>query len=408
MPVDFQHARLPNGLTIVAETNPSAHTAAVGFFVRTGARDEDPAIMGVSHFLEHMMFKGTASRSADDVNRGFDDIGAKYNAYTTSEVTCFHAHVLPDRLDPAADILADILRPALRPDDFDSEKKVILEEIAMYQDSPFWVLFEETLDRHYRGHGLGHRVLGTEQTVASLAQPQMLRYFHNRYSADNTVVALAGRLDFDHAVRRLESLCGNWQTTRPSRNTAAPAHLPASDFVIDSERVNRAYWLSLSPAPSLQDDRRYAAMMLALVLGGPDSSRLHWALIEPGIAEEAMCSFEPHDGAGHYALFFSSAPDAAETARSTLEAEVDRLIASLTPKDLEGMRNKVATSVTLAGERPSGRMQRIGRLWTYLGAHLTLEEELERINAVTLDDLRAVHAAFPFSPRTTGLLRPAP
>ncbi len=406
MPVDFHQATLANGLTVLAETNPDAHTAAAGFFVRTGARDEDPALMGVSHFLEHMMFKGTEKRSADDVNRDFDSIGAKFNAYTTAEVTCFHAHVLPERLGEATDILADILRPALRDDDFATEKSVILEEIAMYQDSPFWVLFEETLDRHYRGHPLGHRVLGTAETVAALPRERMLQYFRDRYSGDNTVVALAGRIDFDAAVRDIEARCGAWQSTRPARDSRTPAPRPASEFTIESERVNRAYCLSLCPAPPLQDERRYAAMMLALVLGGPDSSRLHWALIEPGIAEEAQCAYEPHDGAGHYALFFSSAPESAQQAAAILDAEIARLIDSLTTRDLDSMRTKVATSVTLAGERPSGRMQRVGRIWTYLRSYLTLEEELERINAVTLDDLRAVHQAFPFAPRTTGMLRP--
>ena len=406
MPVAFQNATLPNGMSIVAETNPDAHTAALGFFVRTGARDECPDLMGVSHFLEHMMFKGTDTRSADDVNRDFDAIGAKVNAYTTAEITCFHAHVLPDRLDDAADILADIMRPAIRSDDFDTEKKVILEEIAMYQDSPFWVLFEATLDRHYHGHGLGHRVLGTSDTVAAMDRGGMLRYFHDRYSADNTVVALAGKLDFPAFVRRLADRCGGWQTTRPARDSRTPTPPPGADFTIETERVNRAYWLSLAPAPAMDDERRYAAMMLALVLGGPDSSRLHWALIEPGIAEEAQCAYEPQDGAGHYALFFSSSPDAADEARAVLEHEVEHLIGSLTARDLESMRTKVATSVTLAGERPAGRMQRLGRMWTYLRSYLTLEEELARINAVTLDDLRAVHAAFPFRPRTTGLLRP--
>src|SRR5690606_38952834 len=139
----FQHATLPNGLTVIAEVDPEAHTAAAGFFVKTGARDEASPLMGVSHFLEHMMFKGTDQRSAEELNRQFDLIGARNNAYTTSELTCFYASVLPERLlgaGGAVDLLADMMRPALREEDFDTEKKVILEEIAMYEDNPFWVL----------------------------------------------------------------------------------------------------------------------------------------------------------------------------------------------------------------------------------------------------------------------------
>src|SRR5262245_43239430 len=139
MPIEFQQATLPNGLTIIAEIDDDAHSAAIGFFVKTGARDEHPGVMGVSHFLEHMMFKGTATRSAEEVDQEFDDLGAEHNAFTTSELTAFWAHSLPEHLNKAEEILADLLRPALRPTDFDNEKKVILEEIAMYNDHPFWV-----------------------------------------------------------------------------------------------------------------------------------------------------------------------------------------------------------------------------------------------------------------------------
>ena len=143
--VEFRQEVLPNGLTIQAEVVPGALTAAAGFFFRTGARDEDPAVMGVSHFLEHMMFKGTETRTAEDVNREFDDLGANHNAFTSAEQTAYYAHVPFDALDPALEILADILRPSLRTADFDEEKQVILEEIAMYDDQPFWVLYEKGL-----------------------------------------------------------------------------------------------------------------------------------------------------------------------------------------------------------------------------------------------------------------------
>lgn len=407
MSVQFHHRRLPNGMSVVAETSRDAHSAAVGFFVRTGARDEAPPLMGVSHFLEHMMFKGTARRSADDVNRDFDAIGAKYNAYTTAELTCFHAQTLPERLDDATDILADILRPALRGDDFDTEKNVILEEIAMYKDNPFWVLYEETIARRYGRHPLAHRVLGTTETVGSLARDQMQAYFDSRYSADNTVIALAGRLDFDACVAHVERLCGAWRATTPSRDASTPAPPSEERFTLHDAKAGRAYWLRLAPAPSLADPRRYAAMMLALVLGGPDSSRMHWALIEEGLADEAQAGYDPHDGCGDFYVFFSCDPERVAQVEAVVERELAGLIASLTEDDLMRLRNKLATSVTLAGERPSGRMQRIGRLWTYLRAHITLEDELAAINAVTLDDLRAVHAAYPLRPSMTGLLTPS-
>ena len=188
MAITYREHVLPNGLKLAAEIDPEAHSAAIGFFVRTGARDEATEDMGVSHFLEHMMFKGTAKRSGEQVDRDFDDLGGRHNAYTSVETTAFHVHCLPEHLGAGSDILADILRPALRQDDFDDEKKVILEEIAMYADQPFWRLYERACEEYYGRHPLGHRVLGTPESVGNLTAERMRSYFEQRYSADNTVV----------------------------------------------------------------------------------------------------------------------------------------------------------------------------------------------------------------------------
>lgn len=401
----FQQRTLSNGLTIVAEIVPDAHSAAAGFFVRTGARDEDAMVMGVSHFLEHMMFKGTEELSADDINRGFDEIGARNNAYTSHELTCFYAQVLPTDLGTALDLLGRMMRPALRQSDFDTEKGVILEEIAMYKDNPFWVLYEETDQRHFGSHPLGYRVLGTEDTIKALTRDQMQQYFDDRYSGDNTTVALAGRLDFDACCDQIEALCGHWQTTRPARDAARPA-ISGERFTMADDGLSRAYALVLADAPSLGDDRRYAASLLAQILGGGGNSRLHWALIEEGIAEEAQAAYDPHDGTGEFMVYASGDPKRLAEIEKILTREIDGLGDSLEPADLERLQAKYATGVTIGGERPNDRMQRLGRLWTYLGEHIPLEVELERINAVTLDDLRDTLDAFPIKPRTMGILSP--
>ena len=397
---------LGTGLRVVAEVDPNAASAAVGFFVRTGARDEAPALMGVSHFLEHMMFKGTESLSADELNQKYDAMGARNNAYTTGEMTAFYAHVLPDRLGEATDLTAEMMRPALRQADFDTEKKVILEEIAMYKDNPFWVLYESCVDRRYPGHGLGHRVLGTNETVGQMQRDAMLGYFRDRYSADNTVVALAGRLDFDEQAGRLERLCGAWARGRPGRDATRP-RAGTGEFTMKDAKVSRGYVIMLSDAPSSTDEDRYAASALGYILGGSDNSRLHWALIETGLAEEASASYDGHEGAGDYFVFASG--DAADLPEieGVLRQEMDGLVDSLTQRDLDRLRNRLATSAALAAERPEGRMQRLGRVWTALGRYSSLEEEIARIDALTLDDLRRVHASFPIGAALTGRLMPA-
>lgn len=406
MPVTFHERLAPNGLRIIGEVDPAAHSAAIGFFVKTGARDESGPLMGVSHFLEHMMFKGTEDISADELNRRFDAMGARNNAYTSGEMTCFYAHVLPERVPEAAELLSRMMRPALRPEDFDREKNVILEEIAMYKDEPFWVLYERTLEEHYGKHPLGHRVLGTNETISALKRDQMKSYFDNRYSSDNTTVSLAGRLDFNATADAVTHWCRSWNSTGVRRDNTAPAVRPSS-FTIRDAKLTRAYMIGVAPAPAVADDRRYAAVLLSQVLGGADNSRLHWALLETGLAEEAQAGFEPHDGTGSYYVFSSGDPDRADEIWSVIHKEIQNLADSVTESDLERLRNKLATGATIGGERPADRMQRLGRHWLYLGRYATLEEELERINAVSLADLRAVAAAYPLTPVTVGRLLPA-
>jgi predicted Zn-dependent peptidase len=415
MDVTFKQARLANGLTIIAEVDSAAHSAAIGYFVKTGARDEATPVMGVSHFLEHMMFKGTPARTAEQINQDFDRIGARNNAYTSGEMTCFHATVLPEFLlgkGGANEILADMLRPALRQNDFDTEKNVILEEIAMYEDNPFWVLYERAMEERYTPapgspmHPLGHRVLGTRQSITELTSVQMRDYFRQRYSADNTVVALSGKLDFDSAVAEIERFCGRWDRTGADRVSGGPL-APDREFELRDKKVNRAYMLSAWNGPSATDDRRYAASLLAQVLGGPDNSRFHWALIETGLAENADAALEPRDGCGDMFVFVCCDPERREEVFQVVQNQIDLLADSLRDEDLEKIRCKAATGVTVAGERPGGRMQRLGRQWTYQGNYTTLEEELGRINSVTVADLKDVLREFPTRPRTLGWLLPA-
>jgi len=405
MAIEYKRRVLPNGLTVMAEVEPEAHSAAVGFFVKTGARDEAPELMGVSHFLEHMMFKGTDRLSADDVNRGFDELGARNNAFTSGEMTCFYAHVLPEHLHEATGLLAEMMRPALRRDDFDVEKGVILEEIAMYDDNPFFVLYEETLERHYRGHPLGHRVLGTRETIGALERDQMLHYFSSRYSADNTAVSLAGNVDFDRACDDLEKLCGDWPATGAARDNAAPP--PAGErFERRDPKISHGYLLGVCDAPAAQDERRYAAGLTAQVLGAGGNSRLHWALVEPGIADEAFAAYDAHDGCGSLFVFASGEPDRLGRIKEVVAAESASLKEHIDEADLERLRAKALTSATVGGERPNDRMQRLGRLWATTGEYRSLEEELEKLGSVTADDCRDVLDAFPLDRPTLGVLRP--
>src|SRR6478672_6244368 len=185
----FRQHTLDNGLEIVAETSPDAYSSAFAFFVRTGARDESREVSGVSHFLEHMVFKGSANRSAADVNRALDDLSASSNAYTSEEQTVYFATTLPEDQEQILELLADMMRPALRQDDFDTEKQVILEEIAKYDDQPPYGAHEKCMAAFFGDHPLGKSVLGTTQSVGDLKRDAMLAYFERRYSPRNMVLA---------------------------------------------------------------------------------------------------------------------------------------------------------------------------------------------------------------------------
>ena len=233
--------RWPTGLQIIGETSPSARSAALGFFVRTGSRDETPDVSGVTHFLEHMVFKGTPRRTALDVNRDFDRIGADYNAFTSEENTVFHAAVLPEYLPQAVDILADILRPSLRDEDFDMEKKVIIEEIGMYEDQPMWSAYDNAKRIYFADHTLGNSILGTPQSITALKRDQMHAYFQRRYVAPNITVAAAGNFDWPRFVDMVEKNCGHWEKGPIGRECVRETSGSGSFEVMTREKVTQEH-----------------------------------------------------------------------------------------------------------------------------------------------------------------------
>ncbi|MCA9279099.1 MAG: insulinase family protein [Phycisphaeraceae bacterium] len=406
MPSTIERTTLDNGLTIVAEPNPNAHSSSAGFFVRTGTRDETLDVMGVSHYLEHMLFKGTSDISAEQLNRAFDEIGARNNAYTSHELTCYYAHVIPEHITRAVDLLGRMMRPALRTDDFNTEKGVILEEIAMYDDNPFSVLYEETAERHYRDDPLGYRVLGTKQSITDLSCEQMRSFFSSRYVPNTMTLALAGKIDFESIVSQIEQLTRDWPKGAVTRENT-PSTTGVGEFVMRRDDVARGYMLGLSDAPAIDDPARHAFSIASHILGGGDNSRLHWALIETGLAEEAAAGVEFRDGSGVFMIYASGNPDQIDTIKQKTLETIDQLAASITDEELERVKTKIATQVMIGTERPADLMRRLGKLMTLTGECERLEEELEAFLAVSLNDVVKAVAASPLQPATLGMLMPA-
>jgi predicted Zn-dependent peptidase len=404
--MEFRKNTLPNGLEIVAECNDAAYSTSLGFFVRTGARDETGDLAGVSHFLEHMVFKGTARRSADDVNREFDEMGAHYNAFTNEENTVFYASVLPEQLEPAVDLLADILRPTLREDDFHTEKKVILEEIQMYEDQPPFGADDKCRALYYGAHPLGQSVIGNAKSVGGLTPEAMRAYFQQRYSPQNIVLAAAGRIDFDALVAIAKQRCGGWSPEAAGR-TIDPVAGGNSFHTLHKDTATQQYVLQLGAGPAAEDDDRYAAKLLATVLGDDSGSRLYWELVDPGLAEHASLSHCEHQGAGIMMTYMTCSPaQAAANLQRILRLYQHAEAAGVAPAELEQAKNKIRSRIVLSGERPRGRLFALGNDWVYRREYHPIEAELKAVAAVTVDDLAAVLAKYPLTRSTTVTIGP--
>lgn len=405
----FHSHKLSNGLQLIGETSPSAKSVAVGFFVRTGSRDETPAESGVSHFLEHMMFKGTPHRTAEQVNLDFDRIGASYNAYTSEENTVYYAALLPEYLPRGIDILADILRPSLRQEDFDTEKNVILEEIEMYEDQPGSVAWDRARRLYYQTHPLGNSVLGTKESVRAITRDLMRAYFTRRYAANNIVVSAAGNYDWNRFVGLITDACAGWNTDSVGRDNRTEWSGASALHVLTRAKVQQEYVMFMCGGPPAHSKMRYAADTLALAVGDDSGSRLYWALVDPGHADSADCSFVENDGSGAVYTSLSCEP---ENTAANIERAAEVLAAvqkgGITDAELHQAKSKILSRVVRGSERPMGRMQAIAAAWTYTGEYRDVDTELANFEAVSLSDIRGYLDAYPINSNTTVAFGPLP
>src|SRR5438270_7923101 len=233
----FYDHRLSNGLQIVGQPMPDFESVAVSFYVRTGSRDEpDPSIAGVSHFLEHMVFKGTQTLDWQQITLEFNKIGAELNAFTSHEATVYHARVLGEYLDRAVDLLSDMMYPRLAESDFETEKEVIVNEIARSEDQPYNVAYRRMMQTYFGNHPLGHDVLGSRESIRGMRIEQMRDYWSRRYAANNLILSVAGNFDWDQIVGLAEQYCNNWRTGDEGRSVEPyqPAHA-INEIIVDKK-----------------------------------------------------------------------------------------------------------------------------------------------------------------------------
>ncbi len=404
--MNFHKAQLDNGLTVIAELNPQVYSVALEFAVRTGSRDETAEVNGVSHFLEHMAFKGNEIYTADDINRKFDEIGADSNASTSEEVTTFHTAVLPEYLPEAFELLSVLLTPALRESDFDLEKKVILEEIAMSKDQIFWVAYERAMTEHFGGHPLERLILGTTESISALRVEQMRTYHDAHYKAGNIVLAVAGNTDWDEILRLAEKHCAAWPAGTLERDTRE-AKPKGGVTVIPQEHAFQQHVLSLTPAPSASSPFWPAPQLLWVIVGDSVSSRFYWELVDPGYVEAANLWHHDFEGSGFYGVYLCCDPASTEENRERIQRILEDVNKNgITETELAQAKSKVCSQIVLGSERPRGRRDALAENWIYRHQYRSVEDDLKAVESLTVKNFRDLLDAYPLGETTTVAVGP--
>ncbi len=387
-----QHT-LKNGLHIIGEINPANQSAGLGFFVNTGSRDEVGRESGVSHFLEHMLFKGTPNRSALQLTYDLGNIGAQANAYTSEENTVYYAGVVPEYFNQFHQILCDMLRPSLDLEEFTTEKKVILEEIALYLDRPFFYLMEQASADYYRGHPAGNSVLGSIQSITDVTRDEMQSYFDRRYSPANMVLVAAGNFNWDQLVENTEKLCSDWKNFDTGRQRP-DFEFKKTQKVYRKDNLKVCHLLLATPGAAAQSPDRYALALLASVLGDSSGSRLYWELTDKGLVDSVGADSDERDSIGTFSVFASVEPEKLEQVKGIIYKILEDPF-QCTARDLERAKTKLITRIVLSGELPMGRLMALGGNWLSRGEISDLQTTISRIKAVDLDTLKGLSKTYP-------------
>jgi predicted Zn-dependent peptidase len=398
---------LDNGIVLVTEAMPEVSSLCVGVWVGTGSRDETPEQSGISHFLEHLLFKGTPERTAHQIAEEVDAVGGDMNAYTTKEYTTFYVRALAEHVELGLDVLCDILsRPALRPEEVDAERQVILEEVLMHRDEPSDVVQELFAAAMFPGHTLGREVLGEPEVITEVSVPAIRSFFDTHYLPGNMVIAAAGDLDHARLAAAIEArFTGRSGGAPPVRHAPSGETVP---LVVESRESEQAQLVLGVRAPDRHSSDRFTLAVLNHVLGGGLSSRLFQEIRESrGLAYAIGSDRSAFDDAGTLAISVGTSPDKAHEVLDLLHSELDRFAAKgISQRELEVAKGHLRADMLLSLEDSGSRMSRIGSAMLLFGTVLTTEELLARIAAVTAEQVQTVAEQLLMSPRTLAVVGP--
>lgn len=411
--MSIRRTAFASGLRVVSERMPGVRSAALGFFVRTGSRDEPPPMSGSSHFLEHLLFKGTATRSARDIAETFDSVGGSLNAYTSKESTVFHARVLDRDLPLAFEVLSDMLSSStIRTADMEAERQVILEEINMYEDAPDDLIHDRFQEVLWPAHELGRPVLGTRETIAAATRAQVHRFYRKHYRPDNLVVAVAGSVDHDALIklakRHLDGGRVVSAASAPGERDSVDPPVASGRSAIFRRRTEQAHLMLGTDAPSRTDPDRFPFGIVNTALGAGMSSRLFQEIREQrGLAYSVYSHHEMYADAGLFSAYAGTTPGRAQEVIDLMRAEFAELASGgLSADEFERARRQTMGSITLSLENPSSRMSRLGRGEMSEGEILTVSQLLRRLERVTLAQAREAAERVLTRPLTLAVLGP--
>ena len=388
----IQKTKLSNGLGVITETMPAVRSVSIGIWMRSGSRHESEAENGISHFLEHMVFKGTKNRSAEEIARSADSIGGHLDAFTSKEYTNFSIKVLDEHVERAFDVLADLVKnPLFRPEDIGKESRVIREEIKMVEDTPDDLVHEIFTQTYWRGHALGRPILGTRGTVSHFDRPALLRYFHRHYTPNNMLVTAAGHVEHKRVVDIVRREFGD----RPAGPRLSDGPPPVPNPQVNhrlKKNLEQVHILVGAPGYPQGHEKRFACYLLNTMLGGGMSSRLFQNIREKrGLVYSVFSGLSTFRDVGCLNVYAGTSTANARTVIDLILEELRRMKAGPAPADeLQRAKDYLKGSLLLSLESTVSRMSNLARQDMYFGRQISLDEIARFVDAVTLEDVVGV------------------
>ncbi len=394
-------------MAVVTESVPGVRSVAIGCWVDTGSRDERPKEAGAAHFLEHLLFKGSDRLSAREISETFDAIGAQSNAFTSKEYTCFWVRLLDTELATGLELLAEMLqRPAFRPDEIDSERRVVFEEINMNEDDPSDVAMETFVRTTFAGHPLGLPVLGTRDSIGAMTRSDLEGYWRRRYGAGTVAITMAGNVEHDQVVELVEQLFGSWETGDCSHHLSSPEIESRVEVVgRDTEQIHLVFG---GETIRRTDDSRLVDGVMHHILGGGMSSRLFQKIREERGLAYAVHSFSMRFAeTGAWGVYVGTTPATAHAVMEILTDEIGGLMSGgVTDKELDRAKGHMRGALALSMEDTNTRMIRLGRNHLFGLPYLSLDERLARMEGITLAEVADNAARTLRGPRVIGAVGP--